>query len=329
MHVLVSGGAGYIGSHTAKALHAAGFTPVTLDDLRRGHASAVKWGPMVNARIDDREAVKRAIAEHRVEAVLHFAADAYVRESLESPRAYFQNNVVACLAFLDAVLDAGVRRFVFSSTCAVFGIPATPSITERTPTVPINPYGESKLFIEKVLRWYASAYGLGWTALRYFNAAGADADGEIGECHEPEPHLIPRAIRAALRGGPPLPVLGRDFPTPDGTAVRDYVHVTDLADAHVKALERLIKGGESGPLNLGTGQGHSVAEVIAAVERAVGKPVPVAEAPRSPGDPPSLVADASAAQSALGWTPRCSDLDSIVTTAVRWQERMAREGAAT
>lgn len=248
---------------------------------------------------------------------MHFAAFAYVGESVSAPRKYVRNNVCNTASLLDAMLDEGVRSIVFSSTCAVYGVPAEMPIHEGIPLAPINPYGESKRYVEQILAAYGRAYGLGWVALRYFNAAGADPDGESGELHDPETHLIPLVIRAALHGGPPVSVMGTDYPTPDGTAVRDYIHVTDLATAHVKALEHLRSGGEPAAINLGTGHGHSVLEVIDAVERHVGSKVPRQSAPRRPGDPPVLVANAAKAKGVLGWTP-ASSLDDIVATATRW-----------
>ncbi len=265
MRVLVTGGAGYIGSHTAKALARDGFEPVVLDNLVTGHRSAVRWGPFVRGDVGDRGLVRRVIRDHRVEAVVHFAACAYVGESIQDPRKYFRNNVANTLALLDAMLDAGVDQIVFSSTCATYGVPDELPIGEDHPQRPVNPYGDSKLFVERMLGAYGVAYGLRSVALRYFNAAGADPEGELGENHDPETHLIPLVIEAALGRRPWVDVLGTDYPTPDGTAVRDFVHVTDLAEAHVRALGHLLGGGESVALNLGTGAGHSVREVIGTV----------------------------------------------------------------
>jgi UDP-arabinose 4-epimerase len=293
-YVLVTGGAGYIGSHTCKALAAAGHTPVVLDDLSAGHDWAVRWGPLVVGDIADGALLARVFRDYKVAAVVHFAAHAYVGESVQHPRKYFNNNVAKTLALLDGMLDAGVQRFVFSSTCATYGLPRVLPITEDLPQQPINPYGDSKLMVEKVLRRYGEAYGLRYALLRYFNAAGADPDGEIGEDHEPETHLIPLVIAAAQGRRRALEIFGDDYETTDGTAIRDYVHVCDLADAHVKALDRLIADAESLAVNLGTGEGHSIRDVIAAVERVSGKPVPAIMRPRRPGDPPALVADAGA-----------------------------------
>jgi UDP-arabinose 4-epimerase len=317
MRVLVTGGAGYVGSHAAKALRAGGFEPVTLDDLSMGHEWAVKYGPLERGAIADGALVARIIADHAIEAVMHFAASAYVRESLLVPEKYFRQNVAGSIALLEACLASKrVRAFVLSSSCAVYGVPERVPIVEETPTKPINPYGESKLMVERMLDWHGRIHGLKWAALRYFNAAGADPDGEIGETHDPETHIVPLVV-AAARGGAPVRVLGCDHPTPDGTAVRDYVHVSDLADAHVRCLHYLLDGGAPRAFNLGTGRGASVREVIDAVERKVG-PVTVVEAERSPGDPPILVADAAASARALSWTARRSDLDFIVETAARW-----------
>jgi UDP-arabinose 4-epimerase len=328
--ILVTGGAGYVGSHACKALAAAGYRPIVYDSLSRGHQSAVKWGPLIEGDLHERDRLVAAMRAHRVEAVMHFAAFAYVGESVGCPELYYRNNVVGTLSLLDAMREAGVATIVFSSTCAVYGVPETVPIRETTAKAPLNPYGETKLAIERVLHWYGAAnnaaLGLRYAALRYFNAAGTDPDGEVGENHEPETHLIPLILRAALGRGDPLQIFGTDYPTRDGTAIRDYIHVTDLADAHVRALARLAAGSESMELNLGTGSGHSVREVIAAVERVVGRPVPCREAPRRPGDPPELVADAALARERLGWHPRHSDLDTIVRTALTWETRPALAG---
>lgn len=324
--ILVTGGAGYVGSHACKALAEAGCRPVVYDSLSRGHRGAVKWGPLVEGDLHERDRLVAAMRAHRVEAVMHFAALAYVGESVSCPELYYRNNVVGTLSLLDAMREAGVATIVFSSTCAVYGIPETVPIRETTAKAPLSPYGETKLAIERALHWYGAAHGLRYAALRYFNAAGADPDGEIGENHDPETHLIPLVLRAALGTGEALRIFGTDYPTPDGTAIRDYIHVTDLADAHVRALRHLAAGGESIELNLGTGSGHSVREVIASVERATGSSVKPYEAPRRPGDPPALVADATLARERLGWRPRCSDLDTIVRTALAWETRSAAGG---
>jgi UDP-arabinose 4-epimerase len=319
--VLVTGGAGYIGSHTCKALALAGRLPVALDNLVHGHKAAVRWGPLVEGDIRDRALVEGAIREHRIEAVVHFAGYAYVGESMRDPGKYFGNNVAASLALLEAIQACAVGRVVFSSTCATYGVPESLPILEEHAQRPVNPYGESKLFVERALHWYGVAHGLRSVALRYFNAAGADPDGQIGEDHDPETHLIPLAIGAALGKRPPLQIYGTDYPTPDGTAVRDYVHVTDLADAHLRALDYLEAGRESSAFNLGTGRGHSVREVVAAVERIAGRELPRREAAPRAGDPAILVAEPGRSRKLLGWAPQHSDLDTIVATAWRWHTR--------
>jgi UDP-glucose-4-epimerase GalE len=321
--LLIVGGAGYIGSHTAKRAAEAGLKPVVLDNLVYGHRWAVKWGPLVEGDLGDPALVARVIREHGVTAVIHFAAYAYVGESVTNPRKYFRNNVVNTLNLLDAMVDAGVRDIVFSSTCAVYGEPRAVPLVEGHPRDPVSPYGESKLAVEKVLKWYARAYPIRYAALRYFNAAGADPGGEIGEDHDPETHLIPLAIDAAL-GGRGLDIFGTDYPTPDGTAIRDYIHVDDLADAHLAALERLAGGTTEIAVNLGTGRGHSVRSVIAAVEKVSGRKVAAREVGRRAGDPPELVADARKAAELLGWKPRYTDLDAIVEHAFRWRTRQER-----
>jgi UDP-arabinose 4-epimerase len=316
--ILVTGGAGYIGSHTCKALAAAGFEPVTFDNLSTGRREAVRFGPLVVGHLEDRQHLQATLAEFNVQAVVHFAASAYVGESMVEPAKYFRNNVAGSLSLFEAMGSAGVKRVVFSSTCATYGMPQKVPMGEDHPQCPVNPYGESKLFVEKMLQWLGMAHGLQWLALRYFNAAGADADGDIGEMHEPETHLIPLAIQAALGQRGALKVMGTDYPTPDGTAVRDYIHVSDLASAHVKAIAALGAGVPSGAVNLGTGRGHSVREVMAAVEQASGRPVPHRSAPRRAGDPPALVAAPGRAAELLGWVPQHSSLDNIVGTALRW-----------
>jgi len=322
--ILVTGGAGYIGSHACKALAASGYVPVVVDNLSTGHRWAVRWGPLVETDIADKRRMSETVERFRPRAVIHFAAHAYVGESVHKPREYFDNNVARTLSLLDALLDSGVDKIVFSSSCATYGIPDELPIAEDHAQRPINPYGDSKLFVEKMLRWYAGAYGLGYTCLRYFNAAGADPDGEIGEDHTPETHLIPLVIGAALGKAPPLEIFGTDYDTPDGTAVRDYVHVSDLADAHVRAVERLLAGGDNTALNLGTGRGYSIREVVAAVESISGTRVPAVDGPRRPGDPAALVADPRSAQAVLGWSPGKSDLETIVRTAWDWHENDVR-----
>jgi UDP-arabinose 4-epimerase len=320
LKTLVTGGAGYIGSHTCKALAAAGHTPVVLDNLSTGHRWAVKWGPLVVADIADRSRVKSAVKEFGIGAVIHFAAHAYVGESVRKPQKYFDNNVTKTLALLDTLLEAGISKVVLSSSCATYGVPQKLPISEDDAQQPINPYGESKLFVEKVLYWYEVAYGIRHMNLRYFNAAGADPDGEIGEDHDPETHLIPLVIAAAQGVNPTFEIFGTDYDTADGTAVRDYVHVCDLARAHVDALDYLVAGGHSASVNLGTGCGHSIREVISAVETISGRAVPVVEGPRRPGDPATLIANPQLGQTVLSWTPDKSDLQTIVRTAWHWHQ---------
>jgi len=319
-NILVTGGAGYIGSHACKALHRAGYQPIACDNLVYGHPWAVKWGPLEQGDIADRPWLDALIERYLPLAVMHFAAYAYVGESILDPGKYYRNNVAGTLTLLEAVRDHGIGHFIFSSTCATYGIPAQMPIAEDCPQVPINPYGASKLMIERMLADFERAHGLRSIVLRYFNAAGADPDGEIGEEHNPESHLIPLAIQAAQFGEPELAIFGTDYPTPDGTAVRDYIHVADLADAHVRALDDLLAGGVSVALNLGTGMGFSVRQVVQAIEESTGQRVPVRESPRRAGDPPVLVADPAYAMRRLGWQPRYSTLDQIVGTAWRWHE---------
>ena len=318
MRVMVTGGAGYIGSHAAKALAKAGHEPLVLDDLSSGHRWAVKWGRLLHWNLADTEMLPQFLEKEHVEAVLHFAASLLVGESVQIPRKYFWNNVVNTLHLLDAMLEAGVKRIVFSSSAAVYGNPQTVPIPEDHPKEPLNPYGETKLAMERALHWYGNAYGLKWMALRYFNAAGADPDGEIGEVHDPEAHLIPLTIQAALGRRPHVEIYGTDYQTPDGTAIRDYVHVTDLADAHVRALDYLADSGQSRGLNLGTGHGYSVREVIHAVGTVSTHPVSFREAPRRAGDSPVLVADASLAGKILGWKAQRSGLETIIQDAWKW-----------
>ena len=317
--VLVAGGAGFIGAQTCKALSRAGYLPVTLDNLSKGYAPQVKWGPLHQGDLRDAELVKSLVRQYDIKGALHFAAFIEVGESVRNPVKYWDNNVSAANAFAAALIEAGVEAFLFSSTAAVYGTPEYSPIPESHPTAPINPYGWTKLVFERALADFGAAYPFRWTALRYFNAAGADLDGEIGESHEPESHLIPLAAKAALGKGKPLTVFGDDYDTPDGTPIRDYIHVVDLAEAHVEALGRLIGGGENLILNVGTGSGHTVLEVLQAADRVTGGKVPYSVGPRRAGDPPALVADASEIQRRFSWKPRFSDLDTILRTAWRWQ----------
>jgi UDP-arabinose 4-epimerase len=319
--ILVTGGAGYVGSHTCKALARAGHLPVVYDNLSRGHREAVRWGPLVEGDIADRARLCGAIADHRVTAVVHFAAYAYVGESVTDPALYYRNNLSGTLSLLEAMRESDVAEIVFSSTCATYGTPEAVPIRETAAQNPVNPYGETKFAIERALHWYGEGYGIRAVALRYFNAAGADPEGEIGEEHHPETHLVPLVLQAALGQRPAIEVYGTDYPTPDGTAIRDYVHVDDLADAHLRALEWLRAGGGSIAVNLGTGQGHSVREVIATAEAVSGCKIPARDAPRRPGDPPALVADPSLALETLGWRANHSSLEEIIRTAFAWHAR--------
>ncbi|HEY1696838.1 MAG TPA: UDP-glucose 4-epimerase GalE [Polyangiaceae bacterium] len=322
MRVLVTGGAGYVGSHMAHALVREGHAVVVLDDLSAGHRAAVPAGAaFVEGSVADRAAVGALLRQHGVEAVLHFAARIQVGESVTDPRRYYEGNVGASIALLDAVLDAGVRSFVLSSTAAVYGDPVRVPIDEDHPTAPINPYGDTKLAIERMLAAYGRAYGLRWAALRYFNAAGADTAAGLGEHHDPETHLVPIVLDAALGKRPSVTVFGDDYDTPDGTCIRDYVHVLDLCEAHRMALEHLAAGGEGGAFNLGTGRGHSVREVVEAARAVTGKPIRVEQGPRRAGDPPRLVASPERAAKVLGWRARRASLDDIVRAA--WTVRSA------
>jgi UDP-glucose-4-epimerase GalE len=319
-HVLVTGGAGYIGSHAAKALRAAGYRVTIYDNLSAGHRWAALGAPLIEGDIRDVEAVRRALRETGASAVMHFAAWLNVSESVSDPAGYYRNNVMGTLATLEAMAAEACRQLVFSSTCAVYGEPIEVPLRETHPTAPINAYGQTKLAIEQALPHYERAYGLRSIRLRYFNAAGADPDGEIGEDHAPEIHAIPRAIEAAT-GGAAFTIMGTDYPTPDGTCLRDYIHVTDLADAHVRALRRLEAGGASASYNLGTERPTSVREVVAAVERVTGRPVAASVGPRRPGDPAVLFASAQRAREELGWVPARPDINAIVGDAWRWHQK--------
>lgn len=317
--VLVTGGAGYVGSHACKALARAGYRPVTYDNLSIGNRWAVRWGPLEPGDILDVARLSEVFKKHRPVAAMHFAAFALVGESMAAPSLYYRNNVAGAINLLDAARLNDVQAIVFSSTCAIYGIPDELPIKEDTPQRPVNPYGASKLMVERILADYEAAYGMRYAALRYFNAAGADHEGEIGECRSVETHLVPLVLDAILGRRPPLRVLGTDYPTPDGTAIRDYIHVTDLAEAHVAALRHLLAGRASLACNLGTGRGHSVREVIAAAETVTGRVVPYSRGPRRPGDPPVLFADPDLAREVLGLTPtRSADLTRIVRDAWAW-----------
>src|SRR5690349_6971266 len=319
--VLVTGGAGYIGSHACKALAQAGHRPVTYDNLVHGHRSAVRWGPLEVGDIRDRARLDEVLRAHRPHAVMHFAGLINVGESVSDPAKYYDNNVAGTLTLLEAMRACAVTHFIFSSSCATYGVPTRQPIDESAPQAPINPYGMSKLMVERVLADYGVAYKLRFMLLRYFNACGADPQGETGEDHEPETHLIPRTLMAAAGEIGALQVFGTDYPTADGTCVRDYIHVSDLAAGHVLALEHLLAQRESGAVNLGTGQGISVREVISAVERVTGRKVPVTESSRRAGDPAVLLADASRARTMLGFAPQFADIDAIVASAWRWHQQ--------
>lgn len=322
--ILVTGGAGYIGSHTTKALAEAGCRPVVFDNLSNGHRAAVQWGPFVHGDVRDRSALTAAMREHEATAVIHFAGLIEVGASMIRPDLYWDHNVQGMAAVLDAMRTCGLGHLVFSSTAAVYGAPQSDrALRESDPTVPINPYGETKLAGERMIAAHCQAYGLSAFALRYFNACGADPDGQLGEAHAPETHLIPRAIEAALGIGPGLTVNGDDFPTPDGTCIRDYVHVTDLADAHLRAARQTPVPGQFKALNLGTGTGTSVLEIIKGVDRAAKTHTPFATGARRAGDPPRLVADPAAAALALGWRPKHSDLETILGSALQWRRSPA------
>jgi UDP-glucose 4-epimerase len=317
-HVLVCGGAGYIGAHMAKALARAGYQLTVFDNLSTGHRAAVQWGDLVEGDLLDKETLGRLFKTNRFDAVMHFCALSQVAESVRDPYTYYRNNVAGTLNLLDAMRHAGVERLVFSSTAAVYGVPTTEKLGESHPPLPINPYGASKLMVETILEDAARAYGLRSVALRYFNAAGADAEGDIGESHTPETHLIPNVLRHALGMGPGLKVFGDDYATRDGTCIRDYVHVNDLAVAHLLAMHHLDNHEGAHRFNLGSGSGYTVMEVIEAAREVTGKPIPFSLAPRRAGDPPVLVADSKRAIDVLGWRPSFEDMPAIIETAWRW-----------
>ncbi len=312
--IFVTGGAGFIGSHCCKMLRAAGFHPVVYDNLSMGHRESVKWGELYEGDLVDNLSLTTAIAAVNPIAVIHLAASAYVGESVTDPAKYYLNNVVGMESLLRACRVQGVSNIIFSSSCATYGIPSTDVINERTEQRPINPYGRTKLIGEQMLQDFAEAYGVKFAILRYFNACGADLDGEIGERHSPETHLIPRVLMAASGTIPEIEVFGTDFPTRDGTCIRDYIHVVDLANAHVRALQLLLAGGQNLKVNLGSGRGHSIREILLSVERIASRRVPTVFKPRREGDPPSLVADVTFARSALGFSPQYSDIETIIRT---------------
>ena len=320
--VVVAGGAGYIGSHMVRMLRDTGWRPIVVDNLATGHADAVEGATLEVGDIGDRAFVDNVLRRHRPDCVMHFAASSLVGESVVQPAGYWHNNLVQTLVLLDSMREHGVGQFIFSSTAAVFGDPVETPMREDHPRQPINPYGRSKLAVEHVLEDYSRAYGLRSTVLRYFNAAGAHPDGNIGERHSPETHLIPLVLQVASGRRPHIARFGSSHATPDGSCIRDYVHVQDLCSAHLLALQRLATGAPSAAYNLGNGLGHSVDEVIAAVRRVTGHPVPVQDAPAREGDPPVLVADAARARADLGWAPQYSDLDTIVAHAWQWEQKL-------
>lgn len=319
-HILVVGGAGYIGSHMCKYLSKHGYTPVVLDSLVYGHVEAVKWGPFYKGSMEDRDLLKYLFKEHPMAAVMHFAAFCYVGESVTEPAKYYQNNVSNTAILLDEMVKHKIDNFIFSSTCATYGEPLEIPITEDHPQNPVNPYGRTKLIVEQMLADFQHAYGLRHICLRYFNAAGADPECEIGEDHRPETHLIPLVLQAALGKIEALNIFGNDYPTPDGTCIRDYIHVNDLAQAHLLALKQLFNGGSSGYFNLGNGEGHSVKEVINCAMEITGKTIPVQVAGKRPGDPAVLIGSSRRAIETLGWKPQFADLETIISTAWKWHK---------
>lgn len=322
--ILVTGGAGYIGSHACKALAAAGYLPVTFDNLVSGHRWAVRWGPLVEGDILDRAALDRAMNQYRPRAVMHFAAFACVGESMSDPGKYYRNNVAGSINLLEAMRDRGISQLVFSSTCSTYGKPRELPLAEGHAQQPVNPYGASKQMVERIMRDFGAAHGLRSIALRYFNAAGADPDGEIGEAHDPETHLVPLVLEAAAGIRPDITIFGDQYPTPDGTCIRDYIHVCDLAKAHLLALEALASGHAGTAYNLGNGCGFSVKDVIATARAVTGRPIAVRSGAARAGDPPSLVADASLIREELGWRPEYADLAGIIESAWRWHQRAQR-----
>lgn len=325
--ILVTGGAGYIGSHVCKLLAKEGFVPVCYDDLSTGHAYAVKWGPFIQGELSDRKKLEETFRQFQPKAVLHFAASALVIESVENPAKYYRNNVVSSLTLLEVMKDFGVKNLIFSSTCATYGQPQLTPLTENHPQNPINPYGKSKWMVEEMIRDFCSSYQMHAGILRYFNVAGADLEQEIGENHDPETHLIPSVIQVALGQKEEIVVYGTDFPSHDGSAVRDYIHVLDLANAHILSLKELMQSQESFVLNLGTGKGYSVLEIIQAAEIFTDRSIQVRIEKRRPGEPSHLVADGSLAQEKLGWVPKYSDLNTIIESAWKWHQLLLDKGS--
>ncbi len=318
--ILVVGGAGYIGAHMCKFLKKNGYRPVVLDNLVRGHRQAVKWGPFMRGSLSDTPVLERVFSDYKIAAVMHFAAFAYVGESVNEPAMYYRNNLVETLSLLQEMIRADVRRFIFSSSCAVYGEPNEIPIPESHPLQPINPYGRSKLMVEQILEDFHRAYGLRFVSLRYFNAAGVDPEGELGEDHRPETHLIPLTLKGAMEEQGVLRIFGDDYPTRDGTCIRDYIHVEDLARAHLLALERLLAGKPGDVFNLGSGSGYSVKEILEAARRVTGTKIPATVCARRPGDPAVLVGSSEKARRKLDWHPRYTDLDKIIHTAWQWHQ---------
>jgi UDP-glucose-4-epimerase GalE len=328
MNILVIGGAGYIGAHCCKELVSRGFHPVVYDNLVTGHREHVRWGDFFEGDTASAEQLDACLSRFRIDAVMHFAAFIEVGESVSDPLKYYKNNVANTLQLLHALVRHGLPPLVFSSSAAVYGSPQQVPIDEDHPILPLNPYGRTKLMVETMLRDFESAYGLHWAALRYFNAAGADASAQIGENHIPESHLLPRVLDAALDGGQPIRVYGTDYPTPDGTCIRDYIHVSDLAQAHVLTLEHLLEGRPGGAFNLGQGRGYSVREVIRQAAEITRREIPLLESERRPGDPPVLIASNQKAQRELGWTPQHSSLENIIASAWKWHRRLRSPGSS-
>ena len=322
MDILVTGGAGYIGSHCCKELHRRGYTPVTLDNLVYGHRENVRWGPFFEGSIDERGVLDNIFKQHKILAALHFAAFAYVGESVTNPKKYYQNNLKGTIGLLDALITHGVKHFIFSSSCATYGIPGKIPIDETHTQHPINPYGKTKWMVEEILKDYSIAYPIDFMSLRYFNAAGADSEAEIGEDHDPETHLIPLVLDVAKGRSDKVNVFGTDYDTEDGSCIRDYIHVTDLADAHVLALEKLLEGHPSEFINLGTGKGYSVLKVIEIASKVTGIDISYDVTERRPGDPAILIAANDKAHRVLGWSPRYPDLNTIVASAWKWHSKI-------
>jgi len=323
--ILITGGAGYVGSHSCKALAAMGYLPISLDNLTYGHTWAVQWGPFIQGDIADSLVLDQIFSKHQPMAVIHFAAYAYVGESVVHPKKYYQNNVVGSISLLEAMRRHGCKNIIFSSSCSTYGMPLQVPISENHPQLPINPYGRTKLMMEQIIQDYGNAYGIRYAILRYFNAAGADPEGQIGEDHDPETHLIPLLLQTVQGRRDYTEVYGTDYDTPDGTAIRDYIHVTDLAGAHLLALKYLAQSGQSICVNLGTGRGNSVMEIIHAVQQVTGKPVAYRLVDRRPGDPPVLVAKSDRAYSLLGWKPDFCDIQETISTAWNWHQSQTKK----